>query len=251
MRRLHQVLLFSLFAALSVKLFLQFWLPHSWQQPLSVVIYPINADEQLETGQYIQALSSEHFESIELFIDQQAQRYGLALSRPLSVRLGPILHQPPPAPPASGSNAEYLNWSIRIRFWSWLNLPSDDGDIRIFMRFFSPHRTPRLAHSIGLKQGRIGVVNGYAAIDLQAQNNFVATHELLHTLGASDKYDLDTQLPIYPHGYAEPDLQPRFPQRVAEIMGGWIPVTVGHAVMPQSLEQTIVGEQTAREIGWR
>ena len=94
-------------------------------------------------------------------------------------------------------------------------------------------------------------MNGYAAIDLQPLNNFVAAHELLHTVGASDKYDFNSRLPHFPGGYAEPDKEPRLPQQKAEIMGGWIPVTVGHALMPDSLEQVVVGEKTAEEIGWR
>jgi len=251
MRTLRRVLLFSLFCLLLFKLLMQIALPHNWDQPVSVVIYPVNADGQRDTGQYIRALSREHFESIELYLAQQARRYGLPLRQPVSVRLGPVLDEPPPAPPAEGSHAEYLNWSLRIRAWSWWNLPADDGDVRIFIRFFSPVHTPKLAHSIGLEQGRIGVVNGYAAIDLQALNNFVATHELLHTLGASDKYDFETQLPIYPHGYAEPDRQPRFPQSQAEIMGGWIAQSQNYAVMPRGLQDTLIGEETAREIGWR
>ena len=140
-----------------------------------------------------------------------------------------------------------------MRFWNWQQQRAldDAADIQIYLRFFSPHHLARLTHSVGLKQGRIGLVNGFAAIDLQAQNNYVIAHELLHTLGASDKYDSNTRLPLFPEGYAEPTLEPRLPQRKAEIMGGWIPVTIGHAVLPASLEQAVVGEHTAQEVGWR
>jgi len=33
----------------------------------------------------------------------------------------------------------------------------------------------------------------------------VIAHELLYTLNATDKYDLNTGLPIFPNGYAEPE----------------------------------------------
>ncbi len=82
------------------------------------------------------------------------------------------------------------------------------------------------------------------------QNLVVAAHELLHTLTATDKYDLSTGLPIYPDGYAEPDKQPRYPQSFAELMGGYVPLEETKNVIPQSLDQTLIGAKTAREIGW-
>jgi hypothetical protein len=54
----------------------------------------------------------------------------------------------------------------------------------------------------------------------------------------------------YPGGYAEPDKSPLYPQQKAEIMGGRIPVSASEFVIPPSLEQCIVGPETAREIGW-
>lgn len=58
---------------------------------------------------------------------------------------------------------------------------------------------------------------------MAAQNDTVMLHELLHTLGAMDKYDMRTNEPLYPDGYAELDLQPRLPQHKAEVMAGRIP----------------------------
>ena len=78
----------------------------------------------------------------------------------------------------------------------------------------------------------------------------VITHELLHTLGATDKYDLATNQPLYPEGYAEPDQQPLFPQEKAEIMAGRIPLSETKAAMPEGLTHTLIGEKTAREIKW-
>ena len=58
-----------------------------------------------------------------------------------------------------------------------------------------------------------------------AQNTIVIAHETMHTVGATDKYDLSTGEPVYPDGYAEPDRSPRFPQPKAEIMAGQRPVS--------------------------
>ncbi len=250
MRKLRSIVFTVLIAVLLFKLALQISLAPDWQQPITAVIYPINADGRFDTSQYIQALSVEHFEEIAQFVNREAARYKVPIAEPVQLTLGQPLASSPPLFPVQGSSAEHLNWSIRSRFWRWWNLSESVADIHIYMRFFSPHHRRQLAHSLGLKQGMIGLVNGYAAIDLQAQNNFVVAHELLHTLGASDKYDLNTQLPLFPQGYAQPERQPRFPQRQAEIMGGRIPVTVGFAVMPRGLGQAVVGTETAREIGW-
>ena len=77
----------------------------------------------------------------------------------------------------------------------------------------------------------------------------IIAHELLHTVGASDKYDTSGE-PIYPDGYAEPDLQPLYPQTHAELMGGRIPLSEYNSQMPNYLATVVVGESTAREINW-
>ena len=68
---------------------------------------------------------------------------------------------------------------------------------------------------------------------------------------STDKYDLSSGLPIYPGGFAEPERTPLFPQRIAEIMAGRIPVDESRARQAQSLQQVIVGPETAAEIGWK
>jgi len=75
-------------------------------------------------------------------------------------------------------------------------------------------------------------------------------HELLHTLGATDKYDLSNNQPLFPDGYAEPELTPLHPQLKAEIMGGRIPLSQLKAIIPSSLAKTVIGPKTANEIGW-
>ena len=78
----------------------------------------------------------------------------------------------------------------------------------------------------------------------------VLAHELLHTVGATDKYDFSTGLPLYPIGYADPVQQPRYPQQRAELMGGRVPLSADKADIPRNLNQTTVSALTAREIGW-
>jgi hypothetical protein len=78
----------------------------------------------------------------------------------------------------------------------------------------------------------------------------VIVHELLHTLGATDKYDPATSQPLFPEGYAEPDAKPLYPQRFAEIMAGRIAVSDDETEMPEGLARVVVGPETAREINW-
>jgi hypothetical protein len=96
----------------------------------------------------------------------------------------------------------------------------------------------------------IGVVNAVAESDHEGSNNIVIAHELLHTLGATDKYDPATLAPIYPEGYGDPERQPRYPQELTEIMAGRYALDAHTFEMPASLADVVVGEATAREIRW-
>ena len=134
-----------------------------------------------------------------------------------------------------------------MRWWAWRN-DSWEGpppDIQIFVRYHSPQNSNYLAHSLGLQKGLIGLVNAFAGERYEGQNNMVTTHELLHTLGATDKYAPQTGFPLWPEGFAEPDKVPRFPQLLAEIVAGRLPVSPVQAVIPLSLENVIVGPVTA------
>ncbi|MGZ5802356.1 MAG: hypothetical protein ACXWJZ_17215, partial [Burkholderiaceae bacterium] len=66
----------------------------------------------------------------------------------------------------------------------------------------------------------------------------------------TDKYDLATNQPIFPEGYADPDLKPLLPQQSAEIMGGRTPITQTEAEIPASLNKVVIGQKTAQEINW-
>jgi hypothetical protein len=101
-----------------------------------------------------------------------------------------------------------------------------------------------------MRKGRYGIVKAYALETMKTENRIVFTHELLHVLGASDKYILSSGEPIFPQGYAEPNKRPLFPQQRAEIMGMRIPINSFSSVMPDSLDQCKIGRQTAEEIGF-
>ena len=53
----------------------------------------------------------------------------------------------------------------------------------------------------------------------------------------------------WPDGYAEPERQPRWPQTLAEIMGGRIPMDATQAEIPDGLHAARIGTATAAQIG--
>jgi hypothetical protein len=120
----------------------------------------------------------------------------------------------------------------------------------MFLLYHDPALASSLPHSAGLQRGLTAVVHLFASRPQEAQNRIVMAHELLHTFGATDKYDLATGLPKYPDGSAFPQLLPRYPQHAAEIMAVKAPLSATEARMPDSLADERVGPVTAREIGW-
>ncbi len=89
----------------------------------------------------------------------------------------------------------------------------------------------------------------FASRDQQGSNQVVIAHELLHTLGATDKYGAD-DMPRWPDGYGDPAQQPRLPQRRAELMAGRRAISEHVAETPESLATVVIGDATAREIRW-
>jgi len=223
-----------------------------WKNPLVVVLYPINADASDVASAYVDELDLTRFASIATFMREQARVYGVAVSDPVELRLAPQIGALPPQPPAAASVPEAAWWSLRFRFWAWRHDTYEGAraNVRLFLLYHDARLSPRLPHSTGLEKGLIGLVNVFASFEMSEPNNFVIAHEMLHTLGATDKYDRATNMPSFPHGFAEPARMPRLPQVFAEIMGGRIPIGTLRADQPDGLHQVVIGPLTAREINW-
>lgn len=223
-----------------------------WKYTLPVNLYPVNGDGSEAVSAYLRGIGPQTFRPIEAFMQAEARRYALADRASIEVLLGPEIRSLPPELPASGNPLAAAWWSLRLRYWAWRNAdPAGPGpQVRMFLVYFDPDRNAPLSHSTGLQKGLLGVVNVYADPVMAPENNVVIAHEFLHTLGATDKYDLATNLPRFPEGYAEPNRDPLHPQAYAEIMGARIPVTESSAVQPVSLNYAQIGPQTAREINW-
>lgn len=224
----------------------------SWQQVLPVNIYLLNGDGSQHTANYLKGINADEFKPIEKFMKDEAFRYGRNTSASIEIRMAGILDELPPEPPAAGGMLQAVWWSMRMRWWAYSHAKykGPGPQVRLLLLYFDPAKHSKLRHSTGLQKGLLGRVNVFAAQDMASQNNVVIAHEFLHTLGASDKYDPFSNQPVYPEGYAIPKQVPLLPQHYAEIMAGRTPLTQSTAEIPDSLEETLIGEKTAREINW-
>lgn len=253
LRRLRILALLAVLVAVATGTMLDRIQSTDWDGPLLVALYPVNADGSAAATAEIRSPRTANVDALTTFFAEEAAEYGLRVDRPLRFVVAPALTELPPQLPAGASVLQAMLWSLKLRWW---NLSVDDPpgptpSIRVFLLFHDPALSPRVPHSAGLQKGLLGIAHLFAADHMAGSNQVVIAHELLHTLGASDKYDFATNQPRYPDGFAEPDRMPRFPQVFAELMGGRIPSTASESSTPESLDQVLIGPATAAEIGWR
>jgi len=224
-----------------------------WDIPLRIAVFPINADGSDVAQRYVDSLERDHFTAVESFFTEQSARYGIKLDRPFRFTVAAPIRELPPAVDQSAGPFSIAMWSLHMRYWTWsvpTLPPGPSPDIRLFVLYHDPALSPSLPHSIGLQKGLFAVVNAFADRGEEGSNDTVIAHELLHTVGATDKYDFASNQPLNPIGIADPDRQPLYPQSKAELMGGRIAVSADEAKIPESLRQVVVGPATASEIRW-
>jgi hypothetical protein len=223
-----------------------------WYAPAVVAVHIIPADDSPHTAQFIDTINLDSFLGLEWFFTRNAKVYEFELENPIKLHLAHKPYTYPPMPPKQPNLITAIFWSLQMRFWA-SGIEYKNGmkpDIQLFLLYHDPEITNRVPHSFGLKKGRLGVANLFASNDMAASNKVVVVHELLHTLGASDKYNAANNMPLYPDGYAEPDKDPLYPQTKGEIMGGRIPISLTEATIPFGLGQMDIGSTTAKEIYW-
>jgi hypothetical protein len=233
------------------------WLDRSrstdWDAPLRVTIYPLAGGEDATLRNHVAALTADDFGAITEFLAREGRRHGVALEEPVRIRVSHAVTAQPPLPPADPGVISIAAWSLRLRYWAWrvaLDDPLPTPDVQVFALYHPADGTRALPDSLGLSKGLMAITHLYAGADAQGSNQVVVAHELLHTLGASDKYDRATGLPLAPDGLGDPGQSPLFPQRHGEIMAGRIATAANDAVIPGSLARMLVGTASAREIGW-
>jgi hypothetical protein len=224
-----------------------------WDETLYVGVFPIDAAGNEVAREYIHALSDNRIAEIEQFLNGEAQRFGILTERPVRVQLYPVVQEAPPMRQPEGNLLHDMWWSLKLRMYARRASRASGRpppQIRIFVIYHDPAFNRSVPHSVGMQKGLVGVVHAYADREMSRANNVVIAHEILHTLGASDKYNPATLAPLFPIGFAEPDLDPLYPQTLAEIMAGRYAIDSRTFTMPDSLDEVVVGSATALEIGW-
>jgi hypothetical protein len=224
-----------------------------WDGTLRVTVYPIAVGADTDTRAYVAALDNDSFTAVGEFLAEQSARHGLSLQEPVSIRVSHAVREPPPAAPEHPGPVSVAKWSLQLRYWAW-RVAADDPlpppDVQVFALYQPLDGNGAAPDSAGMQKGLMAVAHLYADSAASGSNNVVLTHELLHTLGATDKYDRRTGQPLAPDGLGDPRQQPLYPQQSGEIMAGRIARSASEAVIPDSLASMTVGQLTAREIGW-
>ena len=252
-RRLRIAVLLYVLAFIAIAQFLTMRRNTSWDAPLWVNVYTVDGDHRSVTRSYIDSLTSTEFSDVEKFLAGEARRHGVSLDQPFRLRIVDEYHGELPALATDAGAFGTLLWSLRMRWltaWLQWNSSAPSGDIVVFAVFHEPTADLVLDRSTALQKGMIAVANLFADTTARGSNQMVLAHELLHTLGASDKYAPGSNAPRFPDGYAAPTAKPLLPQTKAELMAGRIPLDAQHAEIPNSLRQVVIGPATAREIGW-
>jgi hypothetical protein len=225
----------------------------TWQRPVVVAVFLSG-----EAGEAEASALRASLEAIGTRLRLERDRHlGPASEPPFTfLLLGPLrpARPPPVAPPGSSLVDRALHaydlWRAeRAAFDAANGFDPALADIRIHLLASLPSRGTRSAEGLGAAGGEVGIVR--ASFD--ATDPFLAAttvvHEALHCVGATDKYDASGHA-IAPGGLAEPDLAPLYPQRLAELMVGEIPLGPASGRLPAGPEELAVGPVTAAEIGW-
>ncbi|HYX74179.1 MAG TPA: hypothetical protein VE819_05785 [Steroidobacteraceae bacterium] len=247
------VLLLLVLLAVALHAWLDRVATQSWQEPLWVGLYPLNGDGSVAAADYLAALRASDFGAIEDFFAREAKRYGLNLEQPVHVELYPQGSKLPPTLDRGVGPLGIAWWSLKLRWFAaqTTHVPGRAPPrVRLFLLYHDPTALERAPDSHGLQKGLVGVVHLFADPGMSGRNNIVIAHELLHTVGASDKYDLVSGTPLFPIGYGDRDQDPLYPQARAEIMAGRRALSAGEWDMPRTLAGVVVGPETALEIRW-
>jgi hypothetical protein len=226
----------------------------TWERPLTVALVVMRRGPVGDAP--IDALRHRS-RDLEARLTSEYQRYrGGSGFHPFEFQIyGPV--DVSAAPPSPGGDGVLDLLSYAWKSWRYFHdvdsraeVPSAGFDSRIYLAVRPPaSEQKKTVEGQSEQGGRVGSVEVELDESMVDFALFVATHELFHTLGATDKYDAVGRARV-PDGLAEPDRVPRFPQRFAEVMARNVPLSPSEERPPDALSELAVGPVTAREIGW-
>lgn len=173
----------------------------SWIEPVWMTIYPVYSTAGDGSRSYVESLDAGSFKEIGDFLARQGASYGRELNTPLNIQIAAPIDLLPPRVPMQGARFDIAIWSLKMRWWAWRRdredeLPSPDVQMFVLYRNVDEPKLPE--RSVGMQKGMYGIVNAYASRAYGPRNRIIIAHELLHILGASDKYQMGTGQPIEP-----------------------------------------------------
>jgi len=226
---------------------------NDWRRTLSVAVVilyrgPVEAEalESLRAG--TRTLQDRLAEELARYQPRSARPFALQAVGPFAVSADP----PVPAGSALPDLARYsLNlWRYLRRVNSMAGPPATSADMTVYVITRVPSSEERTqVEGMGEQGGKVGIVRVELDAKMVDFALFVTAHELMHTLGASEKYDAAGRT-LIPAGLADPLLSPLYPQKCADVMARNVVIGPNEERPPDSLEELCVGPITAREIGW-
>lgn len=227
-----------------------------WDRTVDVAVVVLSVEGNAKVSDAALRGLEDHLAALEERFQAEAQRHHPGMPKPFHFRLFGPVSAPSPAPQAASDGfVDLVKQAIALRQWLGnidprAHVEPDLYDTRIYVNARRP-ATSATSFVEGSSQqgGRVGFVDVELDDSMVDLTLFVVGHELLHTLGASDKYD-ERGRARFPDGFAEPARTPLYPQRFAEIMARNRPITESGEAVPEKLDELAVGDATAREIGW-
>ncbi len=227
----------------------------TWERTLEVGLTILARDEG---GERAAAALRSGVPALERRLAREMERHRGAGPPPFVFRVAtlPGWKGEMPLRPASGGIADralhaWRLWRFRREVDAATGLDAEALDASLYLLLERPAAGAgsTFAEGSGAAGGEVGMVRAWADGADATLALAALGHELLHNLGATDKYDAAGHA-VEPEGLAEPELVPRHPQRFAEWMVGEVPLGPGRGRLPASLDELAVGPATAREIGW-
>lgn len=226
---------------------------NTWDHTLYVAIAVVRL-ERVDDGAI--AAMQARLPALEDRLAAEMTRYRLGAPRPVRFSLvTPVDATSPPPLPEGDGPVDAVKHSFALSAYlkdvdARAGIDASIFDARIYVAVRRTRREERtLVEGRSEQGGRVGLVE----VELDAESGdlplIVVAHELLHTLGATDKYD-GTGRTLVPLGLAEPERDPLYPQRFAEIMSRNLPLSPSTERVPEGFGEVAVGRATAREIGW-
>lgn len=226
----------------------------NWDKPIRIVVHPINIYQDAQVQAYINGLKQSDFDEITNFMSTSATRYRKKKTS-IQFILGSQLDKSP-----SQANEEIASsvlktmlWSLRFRWYALINQTKLDfgADSKVFVNYYPKKIQRSMERSTALQKGRIAYVNLSTDPEYYGLNKTIIAHEVMHTFGAIDHYELGTGIPINPIGLADPNQKPLYPQHRAELMGAYIRLNEdGDIALPKGFGDIIVNDETARDLKW-